>query len=46
MKKIENNFLYLVFLGGRIKKVNIELHDARWLVGSKIEDTYDSLRND
>ena len=46
MKKLENNFLYLVVLGGRAKKANIELHDVRWVVGSKIEDTYDTLRND
>ncbi len=46
MKKLENNFLYLVVLGGRAEKANIELHDVRWVVGSKIEDTYYSLRND
>ena len=46
MKKLENNFLYLIVLGGRAKKANIELHDVRWVVGSKIEDTYDTLRND
>ena len=33
-------------LGGRAKKANIELHDVRWVVGSKIEDTYDALRKD
>ena len=46
MKKLENNFLFLVVLGGRLKKANIELHDVRWVVGSKIEDTYDTLRKD
>jgi len=46
VKKLENNFLYLVVLGGRSEKANIELHDVRWVVGSKIEDTYDTLRND
>ena len=46
MKKLENIFLYLVVLGGRVKKANIELHDVRWVVGSKIEDTYDTLRKD
>ena len=46
MKKLENIFLYLVVLGGRTKKANIELHDVRWVVGSKIEDTYDTLRKD
>ena len=33
-------------LGGRSEKANIELHDVRWVVGSKIEDTYDTLRKD
>ena len=38
--------LYLVVLGGRMKGCNIELHDVRWVIGSKIEDTFDQLRND
>ena len=46
MEKFEKNFLFLVVLGGRAKKANIELHDVRWVVGSKIEDTYDTLRKD
>ena len=46
MKKLENIFLYLVVLGGRARKANVELHDVRWVVGSKIEDTYDTLRKD
>ena len=46
MKKLENNFLFLVVLGGRAKKANIELHDVRWVVGSKIQDTFDTLRKD
>jgi len=46
VKKLENIFLYLVVLGGRAKKANIELHDVRWVVASKIEDTYDTLRKD
>jgi len=46
VKILENFFLYLVVLGGRAKKANIELHDVRWVVGSKIEDTYDTLRKD
>ena len=46
MKKSENIFLYLVVLGGRANKSNIELHDVRWVIGSRIEDTYDVLRRD
>ena len=46
MKKTENIFLYLVVLGGRANKANIELHDVRWVIGSRIEDTYDVLRRD
>jgi len=44
LQKLENIFLYLVVLGGRARKANVELHDVRWVVGSKIEDTYDTLR--
>jgi len=46
VKKSENVFLYLVVLGGRANKANIELHDVRWVIGSRIEDTYDVLRKD
>jgi hypothetical protein len=46
VKKLENIFLFLVVLGGRSKKANVELHDVRWVVGCKIEDTYDTLRKD
>ena len=44
MKTFERNYLFLVVLGGRAVKANIELHDVRWVVGSKIEDTFDVLR--
>ena len=46
MKESLNNFLYLVVLGGRATKANIELHDVRWVVGSKVEDTFYVLRRD
>ena len=46
MKTIEENYLFLVVLGGRAKKANIELHDVRWVVGSRIEDTFDILKKD
>jgi len=36
----------LVVLGGRAEKANIELHDVKWVAGSKIEDTLDTLRKD
>ena len=39
------NYLFLVVVGGRSPKANIELHDVRWVIGSKIEDTFDELRN-
>jgi len=39
-------YLFLVVLGGRANKANVELHDVRWVIGSKIEDTYDVLRRD
>ena len=39
-------FLFLVVVGGRSPKANIELHDVRWVIGTKIEDTFEQLRND
>ena len=46
METLEEIYLFLVVLGGRAKKANVELHDVRWVVGARIEDTFDSLRND
>ncbi len=46
MKTVEKIHLFLVVLGGRAKNANVELHDVRWVVGSKIEDTYDVLKRD
>ena len=46
MQTSKKIYLYLVVLGGRANKANIELHDVSWVVGSKIEDTYKTLRND
>ncbi len=46
MNKLEKIELFLVVLGGKAEKANIELHDVRWVVGSRIEDTYDVLRRD
>ena len=40
---MQKNF-FLVFLGGIANKANIELHDFRWVIGSKIEDTFNVLR--
>ena len=36
----------MVVLGGKAEKANVELHDVRWVIGSKIEDTYKVLRRD
>ena len=46
MPKFKKMFLFLVVLGGRAAKANVELHDVRWVVGSCIEDSYDLLRRD
>ena len=46
METVEECYLFLVVLGGRAKKANVELHDVRWVVGSRIEDTYEVLRRD
>jgi len=39
-----DKFLYLIVLGGKSPKSNIELHDVRWTVASRIEDTFDELK--
>ncbi len=36
--------LFIVVLGGRSLKSNIELHDVRWVLGKSIEDTFPELR--
>ena len=36
--------LFIVVLGGRSFKSNIEIHDVRWVLGESIEDTYPELR--
>ena len=45
---MENNkkYLFLVVLGGKAPKANIELHDVRWVIGSTIEETFNDLRKD
>ena len=46
MKITETIYLFLVVLGGRAEKANVEIHDVRWVVGSRIEDTFALLRKD
>ena len=46
MLNMQKLSLFLVVLGGKANKANIELHDVRWVIGSKIEDTYEVLRRD
>ena len=36
--------LFIVVLGGRSLKSNIEIHDVRWVIGESIEDTFPMLR--
>ncbi len=43
IKEPEKPNLYLVILGGRTCQSNIEIHDARWVCGDKIEDTFSQL---
>jgi len=45
MLNTEKKTLFLVVLGGRANKANVELHDVRWVIGSRIEDTYNELRD-
>lgn len=47
LQKLEKNiFLFLVVPRGKVAKANVELHDVRWVMGSKIEDKFDVLRRD
>ena len=39
-----NLSLFIVVLGGRSVKSNIEIHDVRWVLGETIEDTFPELR--
>ena len=36
--------LFIVVLGGRSLKSNIEIHDVRWVIGESIDDTFPELR--
>ena len=36
--------LFIVVLGGKSLKSNIEIHDVRWVLGKSIEDTFSDLR--
>ena len=40
----QKSFLFLVVIGGKAPKANIELHDVRWVIGTSIEDTFNNLR--
>ena len=37
-------FLFLVVVGGRSPKANIELHDVSWFIVTKIEDTFEKVK--
>ena len=39
-----NLSLFIVVLGGRSLKSNIEIHDVRWVIGQSIKDTFPELR--
>ena len=39
-----NLSLFIVVLGGRSLKSNIEIHDVRWVIGKTLEDTFPELR--
>ena len=39
-----NLSLFIVVLGGRALRGNIEMHDVRWVLGESIEDTFPELR--
>ena len=39
-----NLSLFIVVLGGKSLKSNIEIHDVRWVIGESIEETFPELR--
>ncbi len=39
-----NLSLFIVVLGGRSLKSNVEIHDVRWVIGESLEDTFPQLR--
>ena len=39
-----NLSLFIVVLGGRSLKSNIEIHDVRWVIGESLEETFPELR--
>ncbi|WP_349678192.1 DUF1543 domain-containing protein, partial [Idiomarina abyssalis] len=39
-----DNKLFLVYVGGTAPGANIELHDVRFVVGKRMEDTYPAIR--
>ena len=39
-----NLTLFIVVLGGRSRKSNIEIHDVRWVIGETLEDTFPELK--
>ncbi len=42
--KNDQIYLFIVVIGGKTAKSNIELHDVRWVIGRYIEDTFDQIR--
>ena len=36
--------LFVIYIGGTHKKAFIEVHDMRFVIAEKIEDTYDFLK--
>ena len=36
--------LFVIYIGGQTEKSLIELHDMRFIIAPKIEDTYDELK--
>ena len=40
-----NLSLFIIVLGGRSLKSNIEIHDVRWVLGETLEDTFAELRD-
>ena len=43
--RTEMNKLYMVSIGGKVERSNIEVHDLQFVIAETIEETYETLRS-
>ena len=42
---MKKKYLFLIFIGGKLDFLNIEVHDIIFCVGNLIEDTYEQIKS-